>query len=67
MKIPFVGIGGRRFILVLLVVTLATFALHSGHLTSDHYKDIINFIVLVFVAGNVAQKGIERWKPEQSS
>lgn len=48
--------GGRKFWLVVLVFLCSTGLLLTSHLPKEVFQDLVQMIILVYLAGNVTQK-----------
>jgi len=49
-------IGGRKFLLCMLVFIASSFLILNGNLESTVYRDIILGTAGIYIAGNVSQK-----------
>lgn len=46
----------RKFIALLLIIILTTLLRFFGKISDSVFGDVFKFIILVYIAGNVAQK-----------
>lgn len=52
---------GRKFVLCLLAILLATLLAWFGKITATAYEEIVTWVVAAYVMGNVGAAWIERW------
>ena len=45
-------IGGRRFIIMLLVILIMSLLVWNKSITSETYGDVIKYITIAFIMGN---------------
>jgi len=45
-------IGGRRFIIMLLVILIMSLLVWNKSITSETYGDVIKYITIAFIVGN---------------
>ena len=65
MKVKFDDWGGRRFLLAISVLAVDTILLALGMVDGTIWRDVLLGTVGVYVAGNVAQKAVERRTSQQ--
>lgn len=56
----------RKFKLALLVFLTSTLALFLGEIDQDVFKTITEWILIVYIGGNVAQKALIKNEPEST-
>jgi hypothetical protein len=59
------SIGGRRFLLTLIVQGSATYLMWYAKITPETYRDIVIGTSGIFIAGNTFQKKLEAPKPQE--
>lgn len=52
---------GRKVVLCLLAILLATLALWFGKIGEKAFESIVCFVIGAYVLGNVGQKGLDWW------
>lgn len=45
-------VGGRRFIIMLLVILVMSILVFNKSITSETYGDVIKYITIAFILGN---------------
>lgn len=72
MKINLDTFGGRRFLFSIFLALLSFKALQDSQLKSSDFVDLLKMLTLVYVGGNIGQRGIEAYRdvkkaPEQQA
>lgn len=60
MKIGYEKLGGRRFLLTVGTLLVSTVLLWGAKISDAIWRDVLIATVAVYVAGNTAQKAIDR-------